>query len=187
MNSRSASERRATVATRFDRTLRVVPRGALAVQAEAEGVRVTIITRDETLDRLPSVGCVVTRPFTVFTEDHAWHGVLGAAWKCAGGVELQVAAADVEALAAAYPDEAVPLEAWLPVTVRDIYLPTVRVRARLYDLKYHCTPVARGGGPRAAGERKTCDHRRVDYGCGPCMAQWVRARAALLGIEVPHD
>lgn len=145
----------------------------------------TILTRDELLDRLPRVGCVALRPFTVFTEEARWVGVFGVAWHLQGGVELHVDAADVEAVAAEYPDETVPLSRYIAATVRDIYLPPMRVHVRLSDLKYHCQPGERGAGPRASGPLRTCTHPRIDYSCGPCMAAFIRARSALLGMEAP--
>jgi hypothetical protein len=132
------------------------------------------------------------RPFTVWVEDSAMIPILGAGFMLHGGVELRVrTGALAERIAQredrlAGADEPAPPDWLVPVEPRDNVFPPVALLARLVDIQRACEPAQAGTGPRVQGAPCGCEHRRFDFACPECLRTFIKARATMLGIEVPR-
>lgn len=165
--------------THFDRVLSEVTRGAIAMQTEEGGYKMTILmNRDD--GGLIGSAFVTLRPVVAFVEGERWRPVFGGALSLPGGTELVVDEEDTRAAIDAAAPEVLSNKSMILCSVADPYLPSdLRLRVQLRDLAAACEIGTPGDGPRVNAEPRACDlHETIDFRCPACVRRWWIEKAA---------
>jgi len=171
-----------------ERVMEVAPTGTIAVQYREEDIRMTVIMHGQDARQLKGAALITLDRVTVWVDDETWAQVVGRMVRLEGGTELEV---DNGRLDRVFEDYGVttggPLkdDTFIPVVIRDIYMPPCRALVRWGDLVHRVNMIAPGDGVRSSGKRVACKS-----GCGECIAcyyaRWTQ-RARDLGMALPKE
>jgi hypothetical protein len=181
----SSKKKRQRVRTR---KLKDVESGKTVTQLDAEDSKATIETEGEhPLRRLAGTATCSLDEAKVLVDDDLWSDVFGLQLKLAGGTELDVDGSRLDKALEGIEDYGdTPIDIYIPMIVRDVYLPPIKVLVRHGDLRQRYTPVEPGSGPRSSGEPQWCRHESPTLHankCRSCFLRWWMIQAKLQGIE----